>query len=66
MGLGGFMAMALAFQVMMPDYEGRKEELRAKWHNSKTLPRKKKKQARKRILLDWRINESLNYYNPFK
>lgn len=35
--------------------EARKDEIRVKWHESTNYPRKKKKQIRKELILDWSI-----------
>jgi len=35
--------------------EQKLEEIRTAWHESKSLPRKAKKAARKRLILQWQI-----------
>jgi len=59
----GIIAMGLS---MMADMEARneqwKDEILQKWEDSKKLPRKKKKQRRKELLLDW----SIASWSPFQ
>lgn len=38
-------------------YERRNDQLIDRWNESKKMPRKKKKKIRKRILIEWSINE---------
>lgn len=43
--------------TMLPQHNAKewKERLRQQWRDSMLLPRKKKKLARKRIMVDWKI-----------
>jgi len=47
-------------------YKTKKAELKLMWEVSKLMPRKKKKQARKEIQLDWRINEWLGSVSSYE
>ena len=46
---------------MERNMEAWKERIRDDWNESKKFPRKKKKQVRKRLLLEWQIAN----YTPF-
>ncbi|MFW6247218.1 MAG: hypothetical protein ACOC22_03555 [bacterium] len=43
------------FDQFQDEMDSWKKDLLKQWEDSKKLPRKKKKQARKHILLEWRI-----------
>lgn len=48
--------LGLAFSMMNTLESGQeawKDRIRAEWEESKNYPRKKKKQVRKRLLIDW-------------
>ena len=46
---------------MEANNEMKKDRIREQWEESKKFPRKKKKQVRKELLLDW----SIANWNPF-
>lgn len=61
--LGAYVMMGLSMMENMNTMsEDRKREILAKWKESKNYPRKKKKQVRKELQLDW----SIAYWNPFE
>jgi hypothetical protein len=57
--LGPFMSQLNLLESKQEEW---KERILKEWEESKNLPRKKKKQRRKELLLDW----SFATYNPFK
>lgn len=54
-----YMALAAPFmqelQEIKEKQEKHKEEIRAEWRNSMNYPRKKKKEVRKRLRVEWAI-----------
>ena len=61
--LGAYVMMGLSMMENMSAMsEDRKREILAKWEESKNYPRKKKKQVRKELQLDW----SIACWNPFE
>lgn len=64
--LTGFMAHGLIqMQKLRGQYETRKPEILRRWQETVPMPRKKKKQQRKEIMLDYRINEYLGNLTNF-
>jgi hypothetical protein len=45
------------FGDVLDTFDVRRDQLRQRWRESRSLPRKKKKLARKHIQLDWSLNE---------
>lgn len=61
--LGAYMMMGLQMiNEMKTQSEVRKKEIRSEWARTKDYPRKKKKQVRKELQLDW----SIACYDPFE
>ena len=62
-GLGFFLQTAMdEMFIYENNREQWKESIKRKFRESRNLPRKKKKQVRKELQLDWRIA----YWDPFK
>ena len=60
--LGAYMMMGLSMMNdMKTQSEQRKKEILAEWERSKNYPRKKKKQVRKELQLNW----SIACWDPF-
>lgn len=61
--LGAYFAMGMSMMNdMKTQQEKRKEEILAKWRETKNYPRKKKKRVRKELQLDY----SIACWNPFE
>ena len=59
----GYLNMAMSMmENMRLNSENRKDEILQQWRDSMKLPRKKKKEIRKSIIVDWRIA----CWNPFE
>jgi len=48
---------------MIELYAAQCQHLRTKWQAIKQLPRKRKKAARRRLLEEWKFNESLHQFS---
>lgn len=61
--LSAFLMMGLSMMAdMKTQQEQRKEEILAKWEETKNMPRKMKKRVRKELQLDY----SIACWNPFE
>ena len=66
-GFGIYAMVATQLNDFSESYKKQKEKLFVQWQDTYKLPRKAKKKARKRIILEHSINEwGHDMVNPFK